>query len=105
MSKIEALQGFLKDDSNDSFSRYALAMEYIKIGQYDNGITEFETVIRIDPRYVATYYQLAKVYEQQGRTDEAETTYRNGIVMAGEAGDDHTRDELREALGMLTEAS
>ena len=105
MSRINALKGFLSNDPNDSFSRYALAMEHIKLGQYADGIAEFEIVVRNDPKYLATYYQLAKAYEHQERADQAEATYQNGIVVATEAGDSHTRDELREALDMLTGAS
>lgn len=101
MSRIEALQGFLKDDPNDSFSRYALAMEHVKQGNLDTAIEEFETVVRNDPGYVATYFQLARAYERAGRTADAEKTYRDGIDVATRAGDDHTREELTAALELL----
>ncbi len=101
MSRIDALKGFLEEDPNDSFSRYALAMEYVKLGQHDSGISEFSTIVEKDPAYVATYYQLAKTYERQGRVAEAVRTYQQGVKVATEAADHHTRDELREALTML----
>ncbi len=101
MSRIDALKGFLEENPNDSFSRYALAMEYIKLGNPDRGISEFNTVVERDPAYVATYYQLGKAYEREGRAEEALQTYKSGIEVAIEAGDGHTRDELREALTML----
>lgn len=101
MSRIDALKRFLDEDSNDSFSRYALAMEYIKIGSHDDGIAEFETLVRTDPAYVATYYQLGKAYERADRGEEAMLTYRNGIARATESGDNHTRDELSDALSSL----
>ena len=43
MNRIEILTGFLKQDPNDSFSRYALALEYVKAGQHDDARREFET--------------------------------------------------------------
>ena len=101
MSRIDALKGFLEEDPNDSFSRYALAMEYLKLGQHDVGIAEFNTIVEKDPDYVATYYQLAKAYEREGRSAEAVQTYQKGLKVATEAEDHHTRDELREALTML----
>ncbi len=104
MSRIDALKGFLEEDPNDSFSRYALAMEYLKLGQHDAGITEFNTIVEKDPAYVATYYQLAKAYEREGRLPEAVQTYRKGVEVATQAADLHTRDELREALTMLEES-
>jgi predicted Zn-dependent protease len=103
MSRIDALKGFLEDDPNDSFSRYALAMEYSKLGDGDEAIRQFETVAGNDPDYVATYYQLAKALERAGRTDDAAQTYRDGIIVATRATDDHTREELTAALELLTE--
>jgi tetratricopeptide (TPR) repeat protein len=103
MSRIEALKEFLNQDPKDSFSRYALGMEYGKIGRDEDAIREFETVIENDPGYVATYYQLGKVFERRGQQPEAADTYRAGIEVAGGAGDQHTREELEAALEELSE--
>jgi Tfp pilus assembly protein PilF len=98
MNRIEILQGFLKDDPNDSFSRYALALEYLKAGNTDEAVREFETVKTRDPDYVATYFQLGQLYQKLGKPHEAEKTFRTGITVAAKAGDDHTRSELESAL-------
>ena len=101
MNRIEILSGFLKQDPNDSFSRYALALEYVKAGQQDDARREFETVLTNDPGYVATYFQLAGFYRTLGLKHEAEKTYRAGIVVAAKAGDSHTQSELEGALESL----
>jgi Tfp pilus assembly protein PilF len=102
MNRIEILKGFLNDNPNDSFSRYALALEYVKLGQTDDAQREFETVIKNDAGYVATYYQLGQLYQKLGKTHEAEKTLRTGITVAAKAGDEHTRSELEAALeGLL----
>jgi len=101
MSRIQILKGFLKENAADSFSRYALALEYMKLGQNDEAVREFETVQKNDPGYVATYYQLGQLYQKLGKRHEAEKTFRTGIVVAGKAGDDHTRSELEAALETL----
>ncbi len=98
MNRIEILKGFLTDNPNDSFSRYALALEYVKLGQNDDAIREFEAVTKNDPNYVATYYQLGQLYQKLGRHHDAEKTLRSGIVVAAKAGDEHTRSELEAAL-------
>ena len=98
MNRIEILKGFLNENPNDSFSRYALALEYVKLGQEDNALREFETVKTNDPAYVATYFQLGQLYQKLGRSHEAEKTFRTGITVAAQAGDDHTRSELEGAL-------
>ena len=103
MSRVDTLKDFLRDDSNDSFSRYALAMEYLRLGKLENAIHEFETVAHNDPDYVATYYQLAKAFEHDGRTDDATQTYRTGIAVAKRLGDNHTLEELAAALELLVE--
>ena len=101
MSRIDILKGFLNDNANDSFSRYALALEYVKLGQNDDAVREFETVKAKDPDYVATYYQLGQLYRNISMPHEAERTFRSGITIAAKIGDEHTRSELEGALEML----
>src|SRR5262245_1821504 len=98
MSRINVLKSFLESDPKDSFSRYALALEYVKLGQRDSALTEFETVRTNDPDYVATYYQLGKLYQNLGKLHDAEKTFRTGITVASKLKDDHTRSELEAAL-------
>ena len=90
MNRIEILNGFLQKDPDDSFSRYALALEYVKSGQSDDARREFETVMAKDPGYVATYYQLGQLYRTLGLKHEAEKTYRAGITAASKAGDEES---------------
>ena len=101
INRIEILKGFLEENANDSFSRYALALEYAKLGQNDDALREFETVKGNDPGYVATYFQLGQLYQKLGRTHDAEKTFRTGITVAAKAGDEHTRSELEGALEAL----
>ena len=98
MNRIELLKGFLEQDPRDSFSRYALALEYVKAGNSDDARREFEFVRDNDPGYVATYFQLAQLYRNLGLRHEAEKTYRTGITVAAKAGDAHTQSELEGAL-------
>ena len=102
MNRIETLKGLLKDNPNDSFLRYALALEYIKLGQNDEAVQAFEAVRNTDPEYLATYYQLGQLYQKLGQKHDAEKTLRTGITVATRAGDEHTRSELEAALeGLL----
>jgi Tfp pilus assembly protein PilF len=104
VNRVEVLKEFLQQDPKDSFSRYALALEYIKLGQTEDARREFEFVRDNDPGYVATYFQLAQLYRNLGLKHDAEKTYRTGITIAAKAGDGHTQSELEEALeGLLGE--
>ena len=98
MNRIEILKGFLTENPNDSFSRYALALEFAKLGQNDDALREFETVKSNDPNYLATYFQLGQLYLKMARPHDAEKTFRTGITVASKAGDDHTRSELESTL-------
>ena len=104
MSRINILKGFLESDPKDSFSRYALALEYVKAGQHDDAMREFETVKTNDPDYVATYFQLGKLYQELGKAHDSEKTFRTGMVAAAKIGDEHTRSELEGALDELLNA-
>jgi len=101
MNRIDALKGFLEQDPDDSFSRYALALEYVKLGRQEDARREFETVRAKDPAYIATYFQLGQLYRSMGLKHEAEKTFRTGIAAAAKAGDGHTREELEGALESL----
>jgi Tfp pilus assembly protein PilF len=98
MNRVEILKGFLEENPKDSFSRYALALEYVKLGQNDDAVREFETVKTNDPDYVATYFQLGQLYQKLGKSHNAEKTFRTGITIASKIGDEHTRSELEGAL-------
>lgn len=100
--RISLLKSFLEKDPNDSFSRYALALDYVKLNQLDDAIREFEYLIQNAPDYAATYYHLGKVYEKQGRLSEAKNIYKRGIALTAKRGEAHANKELREALFMLT---
>jgi len=101
VNRIEILKSFLEHEPGDSFSRYALALEYVKAGKTEDARRTFEYVRDHDPGYVATYFQLAQLYRTLGLKHDAEKTYRTGITAAAKAGDEHTRSELEVALETL----
>jgi len=101
MGRIELLKGFLDDNPKDSFSRYALALEYVKLGRLEDARREFETVRTSDSDYLATYYQLGQLYVRMGLNHEAEKTLRTGITVAAKQGNGHTQSELEAALESL----
>ncbi|MFQ3599278.1 MAG: tetratricopeptide repeat protein [Chloroherpetonaceae bacterium] len=100
--RISLLKKFLENDPNDSFSRYALALDYIKLNRLDDAVKEFVHLLTHAPDYTATYYHLGKVYEKQGRVSDAKKIYQTGITLTAQRGEAHANKELREALSMLT---
>lgn len=98
INRIEKLTIFLEKDPNDSFARYALALELQKIGNITEGILQLEHLKATNPDYLGTYYQLGKMYESQQAFEFAEKVYKEGIIKATKANDSHTKSELMSAL-------
>jgi tetratricopeptide (TPR) repeat protein len=75
-------------------------MEYVKAGEPDRAIPEFEAVLAEDPGYSAAYFHGGQTLEKLGRIDEAREFYRRGIAQTR---DPHARAELEAALDILGE--
>ncbi|MFT6843030.1 MAG: Tfp pilus assembly protein PilF [Psychroserpens sp.] len=102
-SRIEQLQEFLNEDSNDSFLRYALALEYVRVDKNDTARYCFLKLIKDDENYIATYYQLGKLYESLNDSEKAREIYKKGIKIAQKSENKKTLLELQEAYNMLIE--
>ena len=96
--RITALKEFLAKDPNDSFSSYALALEYNGLGQTEKAIATLRDLVQRDPKYVAAYQQLGQLYAKMNKTREAKRYYRRGIEAAEETNDMHAKREMEEAL-------
>ena len=98
MNRLQQLKAFHDEDPNDSFVRFAIASEYLKLDRKDEALEAFEGLVDNDPAYVGTYYHLGKLYECLGETEKAVETYKKGIEVAREASDQHSLSELQSAL-------
>jgi Tfp pilus assembly protein PilF len=99
--RIQKLKELLEKDPTDSFSRYALALEYMGMSDLQTAIEELETLISTDPKYLAAYHQLGQIYGKLNRTQEAKKVYRKGIDLAQELGEEKEGKEMREELEEL----
>ena len=99
--RARTLITFLAADPGDLFSRYALALEYRKMGLWEECVRELRNVTERDPTYLGAYYQLGSLLAEHGQYKDAEAVYRQGIMQSHQAGDAHSEKELREALAMM----
>lgn len=100
-SKIKQLARQIKHNPGDSFSKFALALEFRKEGEFKKARILFEDILSSDPDYVGVYYHLGKLYEALDRLDDAQRLYQKGITIANEQDEKRTEKELREALKQL----
>jgi tetratricopeptide (TPR) repeat protein len=96
--RIAKLRTFLERDPNDSFSRYALGLEYAGMGKFEEAATTFQDVLQRDPTYVPAYQHLGYTYQKMGRHNEAVAILKRGIDVARQQGDSHAQAEMQEAL-------
>lgn len=97
-SKIKQLARQINNNPGDSFSKFALALEFRKQGEFKKTRILFEDILSSDPHYVGVYYHLGKLYEALGRLQDARELYKRGIDVASEQNEQRTQSELKEAL-------
>ncbi len=99
--RIKILKGMINKDAKDLFSNYALAMEYHSAGDLKEAQKILEFVIKTDEKYLAAYYQLGKLFEQQKKNDKAIEIYKKGVVIAQSQNNFKTLGEINEALWLI----
>jgi Tfp pilus assembly protein PilF len=83
--------------------KYALALEYVRIEESDTAKDCFLKLIKEDESYLASYYQLGKLYESLNDLENAVEIYEKGIKIAQKSENKKTLLELQEAYNMLME--
>ncbi|MFN3940076.1 MAG: tetratricopeptide repeat protein, partial [Chitinophagales bacterium] len=99
--RLAQLFTYLEQNPNDSFLLYCVALENIKLHNYQEALTYFNQIINNEPDYIATYYHLGKLYERLDNTQKAIETYETGLAIAQKLNDRHAHAELAEAKNAL----
>jgi tetratricopeptide (TPR) repeat protein len=99
--RLDSLKQLLEKDPNDSFTRYAIALEYNSLGEPEIAINFLKEVIDRDATYLPAYHQLGQICVRLNRTEEAKQVYKRGIELAQLSGDAHAKEEMTEELEEL----
>ncbi len=94
MSRLETLQQYIKDDPQDPFNHYALALELLKTDP-DQAYREFKLLISRSPDYLPTYYPFAKLLIERKETEEALKIFETAMRTARKLQDHKTLRELQ----------
>ena len=97
-NRLAMIKEMLASNPTDPFLKYAAALEFKKSREADEAIRLMEELVRENPDYLATYYQLGKLYEEKGQVSLAIKYYQAGKIIAGKQNDRKTSNELSEAL-------
>jgi tetratricopeptide (TPR) repeat protein len=78
MTRLEQLLEFYKEDPEDPFTVYALAMEYEK-ENIPQALSFYDLLLQKHPEYTGTYYHAARLYTEIGNRERAEEIYKKGL--------------------------
>ena len=94
--RLEQLRAMLAEEPDDTFIRYAIALELKRSGAMEDAVAQLEKLLADHPKYVASYYQLALLLTDLGRMEEARRTCEAGALQCLVTGDRKARAELME---------
>src|SRR6476620_9905979 len=96
-SRLHQLEQYYKDDPNDPFNIYALALEFQKTDT-SKTLHYFNILLAEHPSYVPVYYHAGKLYHDLGEKNKAISIFESGIRQAQLSNDMKALRELRSAL-------
>src|ERR1700731_4042675 len=100
MDRIATLNDILTENPKDAFSRYGLAMEYSKQGDFDRALAEFAMLLGSHPDYTSADLMAGETVVRAERVEEAKKMLQDGIASARRTGNLHAQSEME---AMLTE--
>jgi tetratricopeptide (TPR) repeat protein len=99
--RLKMIETMLETNPKDSFLHYAAALEHQKSGDINAAIKIMQKIVKNDPDYLASYYQLGKMLEEKNKVEDAVEVYKAGKSIAKKQNDMKTLGELSEALMLL----
>mgnify|MGYP003394114592 CR=1 FL=1 len=100
-SRIDNLIGMLKEEPEDVFLNYALAVEFVGQEKYTEAENQFLKTLQLNTEYLPCYYQLGQVSEKLSKEKEALEYYYKGVELAKKQNNNKALNELNEAIWML----
>jgi tetratricopeptide (TPR) repeat protein len=92
-SRLDQLFDLHKEEPEDPFILYAIALEYKK-SDLEKSSSYLRKILNEHSDYLAAYYHAAEVFLKQEKYEEAESTLEKGMKVANKQQDFHTFQEL-----------
>ena len=96
-SRIEQLRILEEESPNDDFVIYTIGLELLKSSTAE-AETYFDKNHKLNPNYLANFYQLGKLKLELGKYDEAKIILEEGITLAKKDNNKHAQNELEFLL-------
>jgi len=101
MSRREQLEAMLADTPDDTFLRYALAMELENEDENERSLELHRGLMEDDPPYVPSFFMSGQQLSNLDRIDEAKQMLEKGIEQANLQNNLHAAGEMRQFLDSL----
>lgn len=96
LDRLQLLIQFTKEEPENSFNWYALALEYINSEPEESAVI-FDELLKTHPDYLPTYYTSAQFFAEQNQLNKAKEIFEKGIVLAGRSKEEKALKELKNA--------
>ena len=100
-TRREKLETLLRDDPDDVFLRYSLALAMEADGEWEAAIDLLQELARGEPPYVPAYHMAGQHLVKYDRVDDARRALREGIEEARRQNLTHAAGEMAELLMSL----
>jgi thioredoxin-like negative regulator of GroEL len=101
MPRLDQLLKMLAGEPQDTFLRYALAMEYRSLGEPVPAAENFLKLIGQHPPHVPSFFMYSQLLVETGEIEQARAILRDGIEQARAQGDAHAAGEMSQFLADL----
>ncbi len=91
---IANLEKLLEQGKESALLRFSLGNEYLKLEQTWVAIFHFKRALELDPKYSAAWKMLGTALEKGDNPHEALQTFRRGIEIAQQRGDQQAAKEM-----------
>ena len=101
MSRLDQLEAMLREEPDDLFLKYALAMELDSQGQSERSLALYDELESRSPPHLPAIFRKAQLFVRLGQIDRARSALNKGIAESQRQGDHHTAAEMDELLRSL----
>ncbi len=96
LERIELLKGYCKEEPENPFNYYALALEYREFDK-TAAANLFDFVVIDFPNYLPVYFPAAHFFFEEGDLQKAKKLFETGLTLAHDLKDEKAKKELANA--------
>jgi tetratricopeptide (TPR) repeat protein len=99
--RLETLKKLVEQGNAEPFARYALALEYKKLGDVARALECFDALREAAPDYLPAYLMCAQLLVDAERPEQARAWATLGLTLAEQQGNAKAKSELSALIATL----